>query len=35
MAFFSYYSGLAPLDVLFHEEGFHRWYKEMGLQKLL
>ena len=27
MAFFSCYSGLAPLDVLFHKQGFHRWYK--------
>jgi hypothetical protein len=34
MVLFSCYSGLAQQNLLFNEEGFHRWYKETGLQKL-
>jgi hypothetical protein len=35
MALLSSYSGLARQYVLFNELGFHRYYKEKGLQKLL
>jgi hypothetical protein len=35
MALFSCYCGLARQDLLFNEKGFHRYFKENGLRKLL
>jgi hypothetical protein len=35
MAIFSCYSGLARQYHLFNEYGFHRYYKENGLRKLV
>jgi hypothetical protein len=35
MVLLSYYYGLAQQDILFNEYGFHKYYKENGLQKLL
>jgi hypothetical protein len=35
MALFTCYSGMDPQGLLFNELGFHRYYKENGLRKLL
>jgi hypothetical protein len=35
IALFTCYSGLAPQGLLFNELGFHRYYKENSLRKLL
>ena len=35
IALFTCYSGLDPQGLLFNELGFHRYYKENGLRKLL